>query len=277
MIIAYTVWTWHLDPFNSFKRSDSQEKLKIEFEKGAREISFLGYTGVENFNIIIDTYGDCVDEFKAVINKYNLTFTAIYHYLKTDFEADMAMGRKCIKFLRETDCEILNLQAPKRNPAGHTQADVLETARKADILGKLAYENHIKLCLHPHWNSAVETEEDIELFVQNTNPDYVKLCIDTAHTHLAGMDQIKTIEKYKDRIAYIHFKDVHPDVTITPERPMNRFTALGQGAVDFKGIYKKLKEIEYNSVICVELDYPKVCNFQSAQASRSYIQNILGV
>jgi len=277
MILAYTVWTWHMDPFNKFKRHDDPATFKLEFEKGVREISFLGYTGVENFNIMLDAYEHDEDEFKALLERYGLTFTAIYHYLSADFEADMVKARRCIEFLKRTGATIMNLQAPKRKSAGNFQTDVLETARKADIMGKLAHEHGIRLCLHPHWGSVIETEAEVDLFAQNTDPRYVHFCFDTAHSQLAGMDQAQAIERYRDRISYIHFKDVDPDVTLFPEKPMQRFRAVGQGTVDFKGIYKKLQEIGYDSVICVELDYPQVCNFQSAQSSRAYAREVLGI
>ena len=46
MDVAYTVWTWHLDPFNSFQKSEDPAQQRVEFEKGLREIQYLGYTAV---------------------------------------------------------------------------------------------------------------------------------------------------------------------------------------------------------------------------------------
>lgn len=277
MKIAYTVWTWLLDPFNGFIKPETPEGQKIATEKAFREISFLGYDAVENFNVIVDTFDGCIEELKEMLTKYNLTFSCVYHYLKTDFEGEMKMAERCIQFLKALDCDIMNLQAPKHAPEGTTREDVLETARKANIMGKLCAENNIKLCMHPHWGSTIETEAEIALFAENTNPDYVKFCIDTAHAQVVGMDPIKIIDQYQDRLCYIHLKDVDPDVTITPERPMNRFRALGQGTVDFKGVYKKLQEIGYDGVLCVELDYPIICNYQSALTSRQYIHDVMGL
>lgn len=277
MKVAYTVWSWMMDPFDGFKKPAEKEKQKIEFEKAVREVSFLGYQAVENFNMIVDTYGDCTDELKELLKRYNLEYCAVYHYLKTDFEGEMKMAERCIRFLNEMNCDIMNLQGPKHAPTGTTREDVLETARKANIMGKLAAENGVKLCMHPHWGSTIEKEDEIALFAENTDPAYVKFCFDTAHTQLMDMDPIKIVERYQDRLCYMHLKDVDPDVTITPERPMNRFRALGQGTVDFKGVYKKLKEIGYDGVLCVELDYPIICNFQSAQTSRRYIHDVLGL
>lgn len=276
MKVAYTVWTWLMDPFNKFVKSENKELQAIQFEKACREISFLGYKGVENFNILVDTFGDDVDTLRCILKKYNLDLTAIYTYLKTDFEGEVKMAERCIKLLNDVGADILNLQAPKHAPEGTSREDVLETARKAMIIGKMAYDKGVKLCFHPHWGSTVEKEHEIELFAENTDPKYVHFCIDTAHTQLMDMDPIKIVEKYQDRISYMHLKDVDPDITITPERPMNRFRALGQGTVDFKGVYKKLKEIGYDGTICVELDYPIICNYQSAQTSRTYIHDVLG-
>lgn len=277
MKVAYTVWTWAMDPFNGFAKAPTKELNKVQFEKACREISFLGYDGVENFNILTDTYEDCPEELKAVLKKYNLTLTAIYTYLKFDWENEVIMAERCIKLLNAIGCDILNLQAPKHSPTGTTKEEIEDTIRKANIIGKMCYEHGVKLCFHPHWGSTIEKEHEIEMFANGTDPKYVHFCIDTAHTQVMNMDPIKIIEKYKDRIEYMHFKDVDPDVTITPERPMNRFRAVGQGTVDFKGVYKKLKEIGYDGTICVELDYPIICNYQSAQYSRTYIHDVLGL
>ncbi|QQO09368.1 sugar phosphate isomerase/epimerase family protein [Breznakiella homolactica] len=277
MNIAYTVWTWFLDPFDNFSKPETVEKQKVQFEKAAREISYLGYDSVENFNIIVDTFGDDTDTLKSILQKYNLTLRAVYHYLKTDYAADLEMGKRCIEFLKKMNCDILNLQAPKHAPEGTTKEAILDTAAKSNEMGKIAADNGIKLCMHPHWGSTVEKEHEIELFAESTDPRYVHFCIDTAHTQLLNMDPIKIVEQYRDRLAYIHLKDVDPDVTITPERPMNRFRALGQGTVDFKGVYKKLVEIGFDGTLCVELDYPVICNYQSAQVSRHYIRDVLGI
>lgn len=277
MTIAYTVWTWLLDPFNNFKSAETKELQRVQFKKAAQEISFLGYSGIENFNIIVETFEYDVDDLQAILDEHALTLTAVYTYLKTDFENEKKMAERCLKLMNAVGCNTLNLQAPKKSPAGTTKDDVLETARKVNIIGNMAYDHGVNLCFHPHWGSTVETEEEIAILMEHTNAEHVHLCLDTAHTQLLGMDSSQMIERYFDRIRYIHFKDVDPDVTVDLVKPMHRFCALGQGTVDFKGIYKTLKTLGYDGTICVELDYPKVCNFQSAQASRRYLYETIGI
>ena len=58
---------------------------------------------------------------------------------------------------------------------------------------------------------------------------------------------------------------------------MKRFCALGQGSVDFKGVIRSLKKHGYDGTLCVEVDYPLVCNYETAQYSRNYIRDVLGM
>ena len=49
----------------------------------------------------------------------------------------------------------------------------------------------ILLQYHPHANTALFKKDQIDLFMQNTDPEYVFLCMDTAHTTLAGIDAVE--------------------------------------------------------------------------------------
>ena len=129
--------------------------------------------------------------------------------------------------------------------------------------------------MHPHANTALFHQDEIDLFMANTDPEYVFLCVDTAHTTLAGMDAPAFIRQYGKRVGYMHLKDIDPDASLNPEWPMKRFRPLGYGCVDFKGVVDELKNAGYDGILCVELDYQPVCNYRSAQISREYLHNVL--
>jgi inosose dehydratase len=154
---------------------------------------------------------------------------------------------------------------------------ILAYAELSNKIGKLCKENGLVACFHPHANTAIYKEEEIDYFLANTDPELVSLCLDTAHTNLAGMDCVQAFAKYVDRIAYVHFKDVDPDESLNPEWPMHRFRPLGYGTIDFKGVYNVLKNNGYDGVICVELDNPPVCNYKAAMDSRIYLRNVIGI
>ncbi|MBQ1985071.1 MAG: TIM barrel protein, partial [Clostridia bacterium] len=125
----------------------------------------------------------------------------------------------------------------------------------------------------------VFSQEDIDYFAAHTNPEYVSFCFDTAHTTLAGINPCDLIRQYGDRIAFMHLKDVDTYTLARTEGPakMGTFRALGHGTVDFKGVKAALEEVGYDGIVCVELDRPEVCNFHSAEVSRIYLRDVLGI
>ena len=49
-------------------------------------------------------------------------------------------------------------------------------------LGRVMLEEYgIELVFHPHVDTHVDTQERIEQFLQDTDPRYVNLCLDTGH------------------------------------------------------------------------------------------------
>lgn len=65
---------------------------------------------------------------------------------------------------------------------------------------------------HSHADSHVETMEEIEKFLAVTDPKLVTLCLDTGHAEYGGASSVELIEKYPDRIGYLHLKQVDPKI-----------------------------------------------------------------
>jgi inosose dehydratase len=82
-----------------------------------------------------------------------------------------------------------------------------------DRLGRaVAEEFGLTLAFHPHADSHVDTQQHVERFLEITDPDLVSLCLDTGHIAYCGGDNLALIEKYPSRIAYLHLKQVDPQV-----------------------------------------------------------------
>lgn len=277
MKIGYTGWTWDSDEHRDW--APVNEFHKENFEQFLREVSDLGYETVENFSFIADYYADDVDGFKAVVEKYGLKFENLYFYFTNDEAADCENAKKYIEFAKQVGCTHMNMQGvmwkeqPFQRPTD--KETILSYARRSNIIGKMCTEAGIKACMHPHANTAVFTEEQIAMFVDNTDSRFVYLCLDTAHVTLAGMNAPAIAKKYGKRVGYMHLKDIDPDSAAHPEWPMRRFLPLGYGCVDFKGVVKALQEEGYDGILCVELDYQPVCNYKSAMDSRRYLHDVL--
>ena len=76
----------------------------------------------------------------------------------------------------------------------------------------LLEEFGVKLVFHPHADTHVDTQERIERFLADTDPTLVNLCLDTGHVSYCDGDNIEIIERFPERITYVHLKQVEPRV-----------------------------------------------------------------
>lgn len=270
MQVAYTGWTWLVN------HKDGQ---KFELEQSIKECKYLGYDALENFAFITDFFEGEPAEMVALLEKYDIPMVNLYGHFSGNSEEDYAKCIAQIDFAQKIGAPFFNCQAPCWNDEPFerplNKPEVEKFAQLSNRLGEYAKAKGVLVCFHPHANSAVFSEEQIDYFLDHVNQDVVKLCLDTAHTTIAGMDPVKAFQKYLKHIGYVHLKDVDPNGKDGPRGAMGSFRALGLGTVDFKGVYGVLKAGGYDGVMCVELDNPEVCNYNSAEISRKYIKNVL--
>ncbi|RFU85572.1 2-keto-myo-inositol dehydratase [Streptomyces triticagri] len=70
----------------------------------------------------------------------------------------------------------------------------------------------LRIVVHPHADTHVDTEENVTRFLDATDPELVQLCLDTGHYAYCGGDSVRLIETYGERIGYLHLKQVAPGV-----------------------------------------------------------------
>jgi inosose dehydratase len=86
--------------------------------------------------------------------------------------------------------------------------DDKEWARLAENLRRVAdvaAGHGLDLALHPHAGSVVETGEQIERILAESN---VPVCLDTGHFAIGGHDPAEFVRTHAERIAHVHLKDV---------------------------------------------------------------------
>jgi len=82
-----------------------------------------------------------------------------------------------------------------------------------DELARVIFEEFgVELVFHPHVDTHVDTQERIERFLTDTDPRYVNLCLDTGHIAYCHGDNVQIIERFPERITYVHLKQVDPQV-----------------------------------------------------------------
>jgi inosose dehydratase len=145
----------------------------------------------------------------------------------------------------------------------------------------------LRTVFHHHCAGYVETPDEIATFLDLTNPQTVGLVFDTGHYVFGSgdCDAIAGLERFKNRIWYIHLKDCRQDIARKSREQhwdyfqslrQGIFCELGQGCVDFPKVLRWLKSEGYQGYVLVEQDVlpgmgaPK----DSALRNREYLRSI---
>lgn len=132
-------------------------------------------------------------------------------------------------------------------------------------LGRIARDSGLKLAFHHHMGTCIQTAEETERLLNDTNPDYVFLNYDCGHFHFAGEDPVACLKRFASRTAHVHLKDVRPLVLERVKREELSFLAAvrngvftvpgdPEGCIDFAGLIEVLSEAGYSGWIVVEAE-----------------------
>lgn len=154
-------------------------------------------------------------------------------------------------------------------------------------LGKIVAEDYgLKLQFHPHADSHVETQAQTERFLDETDPRWVNLCLDTGHLAYTRADNLAIIRGYPDRIGYVHIKQMDPAIVERAEREDLAFgqaVAMGAsceppaGLPDIPTVVEALNELDAELFVVVEQDmYPAPFDKPEpiARRTRDYLRGV---
>ncbi len=159
--------------------------------------------------------------------------------------------------------------------------------RAADELGRIVAEDYgVALQFHPHADSHVETQEQTERFLADTDPRYVNLCLDTGHLAYRRADSVELIRRHPERIGYVHIKQMDPAIVARADREGLAFgqaVAMGAsceppvGEPVVEDVAKALRALDRDLFVVVEQDmYP--CDFGQpkpiAQRTYTYLRGL---
>lgn len=121
-----------------------------------------------------------------------------------------AMGAKYLIYLPEgyRDMDGNYLYAPELGTE-----DWGRLVSRVSEVGKIVREDYdVKLVFHPHADSHVGRQDQIERFLDGTDPSCVSLCLDTGHIAYCGGDNLALVRRFGERIGYVHLKQADPEV-----------------------------------------------------------------
>lgn len=270
------------------------------FEQCISEMALSGYKGSEVGNKypkdpkvlkpILDLRGI------EICNAWFSTFFALGKYEETidEFKKHRdflhAMGAKVIGCSEQShSIQGLNKSIFDEKPY-FTKEEWERIFQGYNKLAELAEEKGMKVSLHHHMGTGIQTPEEVDKFMGGTKSN-VYLLFDTGHIFYSegkqeAVDQM--IEKYIGRICHIHLKDVRTE--IVKEIKSNKksflegvkqgtFTVPGDGAINFDKVFQTIAKADYSGWLVVEAEQdPAQANpFEYALKARKFINEKTGL
>lgn len=244
------------------------------------DIAALGFKGIQlRANILKEFSGP--SEVRVLLEKNHLKLVALssggVSIDPTVESEEIAKHTANAKYVH--DAGGLYLQVTDQRPKGReiVPADQKRLGHMLTEIGKRTADLGIPLGYHNHMGSLGEHPEEVDLILGAADSRYVKLELDVAHFFQGGGDPVRAIQKYHDRLLFLHFKDVEPREG--GDKKAYRFVELGRGKVDLPAVVSALHRFHFRGWAIVELDAvpdkartPK----ESAEISKKYLQERLG-
>ncbi|HEV3120733.1 MAG TPA: TIM barrel protein, partial [Isosphaeraceae bacterium] len=180
---------------------------------------------------------------------------------------------------------------PAAAPKAEERAALDESCRFFNQMGKMALEDYgVRMGLHNHTGGLFETQDQVDFFLDHTDPRHVFCAWDTAHLFLGGCNVVETFRKSLDRIIYMDFKDatsrkaeadylapngVRHAADSKSGQFYNSVLELGRGEIDFPALMRMLKSVNYQGWINHDLDTIRVSCPDSWRVSMQYIKTVL--
>ena len=160
-----------------------------------------------------------------------------------------------------------------------------EYGKKISEISSRLYDLGIPLSYHEHMGTIIQTEEDINRLMHETN-DKTFLLYDTGHLLFAQADYHIILETYISRINHVHCKDIRKnildnslknDLSFRDSFLDGVFTVPGDGCINYTPLLEILKKNNYNKWLVIEAEQdPKKANpLEYAKIGNKYLMNII--
>jgi inosose dehydratase len=179
-------------------------------------------------------------------------------------------------------------RVPRDGSAGLTAEQWKNVARVVEEAAKVSAEFGLDLVFHPHVATYVETPEECERFFDVTSHTGIGLCLDTGHCEYGLGDTVTEAAKFASVLRFLHIKDVDNKVLeearrkkLTFEQAIEEkvFTIIGEGSIDFPGLFRLLDKNGYSGWMVIEQDVKfgatVVPPSESVAASLRYLNGVV--
>jgi sugar phosphate isomerase/epimerase len=132
-----------------------------------------------------------------------------------------------------------------------TVDDYRKWADRLNEAGRRARERKVWIAFHNHANDFGAPGGMVlyDVLLDATDPDVVRMQLDTGNTAMAGRDPQSYMNRFGSRYWSFHIKDV-------PRMSASHDTELGAGAIDFKRLFRSIERIDEKHLFVEQETYP---------------------
>ena len=272
--------------------NDDLEALSddVSLEECLRQAADAGYGGMETgqrFPMTMDELGPILDRFG--ISVCGGWFSGLL--LDGDVEAEKDRIRAQMDFFIAANAPCIVYGEAARSIQGVRSAPLATGPRLSDdemrvygrkmtAFAEWCAEEGMPIAYHHHTGAVIETEAEIDRFVDHTG-EALQLAYDTGHLAFAGGDALRMIDRHHRRISHVHAKDVRSSVIDGLDRTRESFidavvkgsfTVPGDGNLDFSAIVARLAAVGYEGWLVVEAEQDPVANPPREMARKGHAE-----
>lgn len=167
------------------------------------------------------------------------------------------------RFLKACGAKYLTLVPPRPNPEKplEDELDLMPAATAYGEIARRTLELEIQTCLHPEIGSYVDDTKRLNKFLQMSDPEAMRICVDSGYLHEAGLSPAAFIKEHQKRLGLVHLRDIKPSDAKSRRKSKkskehSRMVSveLGKGEVDLHGFVKAIMASDYMGWATVEFD-----------------------
>lgn len=265
---------------------NDKEELYENYEEMLDYIENAGIKYIDITSREIDLFG--VAYIKEQLSKRNISVGSVlfqndFLLYKLTFQDMKRIIEKCVDSTKKLDCKILMLAPVVVSPIDslkdfEIKQNLIKTFTYAT---QCAMRNGISAVIEDSPNLNLNLCSSVQIKEMLDAVEGLKLAYDSGNMLLVNEDPVEYYEKFKDKIGYIHLKDMRlatiddrrPDISIDGIKMTSAFS--GMGIVDFERLIKAICNSGYDGGMTVEFAYKEEMTFpDSLLEAMSYFEDI---
>ncbi|MCF8069253.1 MAG: sugar phosphate isomerase/epimerase [Desulfobacterales bacterium] len=251
--------------------------VKYSLKDAINKISEIGFGGVEIMCDIPHLYplnvkNEDLDDLQQTVDNTGIKITNLNcftlfavgdTYLPSWIESDPARRDvrvnhtlQCIEIAASLGCR--NISIPPGGPLddmSEKEAIILFHKELEKVI-PFAEEMNVKLLIEPEPELLIEKSKQIKSFVKNVASDIVGINFDIGHFYCVGEPPDEVLDDLIEWVGHMHLEDI-------ARNREHKHLIPGEGAINFRAMFSKIRSIGYEGDICLEL-YPYIDNPEEA-------------